>query len=620
MSSRGWSQPAINVRLSGYIVKQSRKKNDNRTMYQSTEPKLTDLTDRDYRRSTIILAALVLTALVLKGLLLSIYPIFEDEFAYLSQVYEYQRGELSTPFQNFHVHFFGWLSTVGENEVTQVIAARIVMYLLLLGTCFYLFRTARYFLCVRAALFCVLCYLCSLFTIANGASFRSDTPATFFFMFALYHFIAHEDSVFSNILAGMAMAVSLLLTIKATIYLPVFAGWFLSRLLFCGGRTKSLIRTACFLGSLILGFIILYQLHVATLSPATSLPQSVAKNSANFLSGAFSTFINFDQLFSARQWIIKTLILDALIFSLLFCGLIVHVTDLLKHRYTRNDPKAFLLILTIPLLSLLVLRYCRPYLLVFLMPTATVFCGYAFEFLVSKLKSAKRITVPVFSVALGLIVLSNFIVAFPRFIRYEEQITRIQRDILAAIHTMFPDPVPYVDRFSMVPSYPKVGFFMSEAGMRNYLQRAEPIMGRLLTEKKPLFLLENSTILDLNSSEPPRAFGSEGLLEADWTALRSYFIHHSGPVWIVGKQFDLGPAPDLRHFEIIAPGLYTVESQTDIFIDDTLYRNADVVRLKEGAHTVGAGGIITTIRLRWGDHLYRPDIEQEGGYLGAPFL
>jgi hypothetical protein len=232
-------------------------------MYQGTEPKLTDLTDRDYRRSTIIFAAMVLTALILKALLLPRWPIHQDEFHYLSMVHVYERAAPIRPLMTLHVHLFGWLSAISENEVTQVIAARIVMYLFLLGTCFYLFRTARHFLGVRGALFCVLCYLCFLFTIANGASFRHDTPATFFFMLALYHFVVREDSLFSNVLAGLAMAVSLLFTIKAAIYLPVFAGWFLLRLLLCGGRSKSLIRTSCFLGALILGFIAIYKVHSA---------------------------------------------------------------------------------------------------------------------------------------------------------------------------------------------------------------------------------------------------------------------------------------------------------------------------------------------------------------------
>lgn len=586
-------------------------------MYQDTELKVTDLPDRVYRRSVIILALLVLTALTLKALLLSRFPINVDEFHYLSQVYEYKRGELSTPFQCFHVHFFGWLSAVGQNEVTQIIAARIVMYFLFLGTCFYLFRTVRHFLGTRAALFSVLCYLSFLFTIANGASFRPDTPSTFFFMFALYYFVVRGESVFSNILAGMAMAVSFLFTIKASIYLPVFAGWFLLRLWFRGGRSKYVIRTACFLGTLILVIAIYRHYSAALFAPADKSDISLLSDAG----AAYSTFITLKQLFPTWKRILATLILDPITFSLLFGGIFVYVTDLRKHRYARNDPKSFLLVLLIPLSSLLIYRNAFPYFYVFLMPTAMVFCGYAFEFIASK--SDKRITALVLSIALGPMLLVNYIAFFPRYIRTEVKLTRLQYDTLAAIHTIFPKPVPYVDRFSMVSSYPKVGFFITVAGMRNYMKRAEPVFPRLLPEKKPLFLLENcgsNDILDLTSSKPPKSKFGHALLEEDWAALKSYFIHHWGPVWVVGKQFNLDPAPGECSFDIIVPGLYTVESQTGIIIDGTSYHNGDVVRLEVGHHTVGSGGPATTMNLRWGDHLYRPDIERKGIFLVAPFF
>jgi hypothetical protein len=205
----------------------------------------------------------------------------------------------------------------------------------------------------------------------------------------------------------------------------------------------------------------------------------------------------------------------------------------------------------------------------------------------------------------------SFTLYFLHFLVSRSRITAAQHEVLSQIHRIFPRPVVYIDGCSMVSSYPKVGFFMSAAGMRNYLRRGEPIMDGLLAGKKPLFLLENIRYLDLNSSEPPRSAGGEGLFEVDWAALRSYFIHHWGQVWVMGKQFSLGPATELRHFEIIAPGLYTVESQTDILIDGTLYRQGDVVQLEEGAHTIESKGANATIRLRWGDHLCRPDSEPE---------
>jgi hypothetical protein len=587
---------------------------DNMTMNQRAVPKPANLTDKHYRRSAVLFAAMVLTALVLKALLLPRWPIHQDEFYYLSAVYDYERATPMQSFMTLQVHLFGWLPVVGQNEVAQVVAARIVMYLLLLGTCFYLFRTARHFLGVRGALFCVLCYLSFLFTVANGASFRSDTPATFFFMLALYHFVAREDAVFSNVLAGAAMAVSLLFTIKAAIYLPVLAGWFLLRRLPGGGRTKSIVRTACFLAALIFSFITLYKLHAATLARFPS------GNGAGFLGRVFSMFVTFGQIFPAWEWILQTLLIDSLIWSLLLAGLVVHVIDLLKHTYARNDPRAYLLVFSIPLLSLLVYRNAYPYFFVFLVPTATLFCGYAFERLARRLQNAKRITVPVLSAALGLLVCGNFIIHFPRYAWSGWELTKLQRDVLATIHTMFPEPVSYVDKCSMVASYPKVGPYMSVADMSNYLRRAEPVMDELLTRQKPRFLLANSILLDLRSSEPPRSAGGQALLDADWTALKSYFIHHWGPVWVAGKQFNLGPAADRRQFQIILPGPYTVESQTEVFIDGTSCRDGDVVQLEEGTHTIEAGGAAGMMRLRWGDHLYRPDSEPQETNLLGPFL
>ena len=161
---------------------------------------------------------------------------------------------------------------------------------------------------------------------------------------------------------------------------------------------------------------------------------------------------------------------------------------------------------------------------------------------------------------------------------------------------------------------------MSEAGWHNYHRRAESIMGPLLNEKKPLFFLANFFMLDLHSDKAPRSADGQALLEADWTTLKLYFIHHWGQVWIAGKQFNLSPPLQSQHFEIITPGPYTVESQIDISIDGISYHNGDVARLKEGTHTIRADGATTTIRLRWGDHLYRPDSEPEETNLLGPFL
>ncbi len=146
-------------------------------------------------------------------------------------------------------------------------------------------------------------------------------------------------------------------------------------------------------------------------------------------------------------------------------------------------------------------------------------------------------------------------------------------------------------------------------------------MQGVLNEEKPIFLLANVPQLDLHSGEPPVSDTGLTLLEADWRALKSYFIHHWGPVWVVGKQFNLGPERRLEHFEIVAPGPYTVEAAADIVLDGALHRQGDVVQLEEGTHTIGFKGAGSTmIRLKWGDHLYRPDSEPESSVFLGLFL
>ncbi|MCI0430022.1 MAG: hypothetical protein L0210_05700, partial [Rhodospirillales bacterium] len=66
-----------------------------------------------------------------------------DEFFFLSKIYDYRRGELSGPLQTFYVHFFGWLPLVSGNEVTQIIAARGVMYAVGLGSCLLTYSIGR---------------------------------------------------------------------------------------------------------------------------------------------------------------------------------------------------------------------------------------------------------------------------------------------------------------------------------------------------------------------------------------------------------------------------------------------------------------------------------------------
>src|SRR5262245_36045869 len=102
------------------------------------------------------LALLIGLELIFKYQLLFRLNVNWDEFFFLSKVHDYARGELTASLQSFYVHFFGWLPLVSGNEVTQIIAARAVMFALALASCVLTYAIGRLYLSRMAALFAVL--------------------------------------------------------------------------------------------------------------------------------------------------------------------------------------------------------------------------------------------------------------------------------------------------------------------------------------------------------------------------------------------------------------------------------------------------------------------------------
>ena len=61
-----------------------------------------------------------------------------------------------------------------------------------------------------------------------------------------------------------------------------------------------------------------------------------------------------------------------------------------------------------------------------------------------------------------------------------------------------------------------------------------------------------------------------------------------------------------QDLNIVAVGLYTVESEADVLLDGTLYQEGMVVELCQGKHTVEVEADGSTVTLCLGDYLYRP--------------
>jgi hypothetical protein len=181
-----------------------------------------------------------------------------------------------------------------------------------------------------------------------------------------------------------------------------------------------------------------------------------------------------------------------------------------------------------------------------------------------------------------------------------------QREVLDLVHELFPEPVPYVDRCSMVATFPKAGFFMSTLGMAQYLEGGRPIFEELIRTRRPRFVLANAYPLRLAWPTRTPVRGYQRLLPEDARALRTHYVHHWGALYVPGQRLDVVRQQGGTTFEILVPGTYTLEASAALLLDGAAVEPGTALALTAGEHAFEGGGAGPII-LRWGDHLARPD-------------
>ncbi len=561
----------------------------------------TSLLRNGWERALVVLVLLpLLAALTFKGLALTELPVNQDEFNYLSQVYSYQRGEPTSVLQTFHVHFFGWLAKVSENEVLQVVAARKVMLGLFLGTVFFTFLLARHYLSIPGALFSASCYVALSFTLINGASFRADTPAAFLVILAIYLFVVKGEALEVNVVAGLALALACLFTIKSGIYLMLFPSLFCARWIYGKRRREFLRLTGGFVIAGALAFLLLYWLHAST------FPLGAATGGASLIGVAYGAFITLREIFPSWEYFRLTLRWDSLIWALMAAGALLCCIEMFKRKDTQRPRTSHLVIYLIPLSSLLVYRNGFPYFYAFVTPCAMLLCGHFFDWMrTADILKRPYVSAPAAAILAALVWIGG---AQHGWAYYQDgtALAASQRDFLSDIHRMFPAPVPYVDGCRIVSSYPNVSFFMSSAGLRGYERGEVPELKQAIESGKPIFLIADVPHLNLVLPVPGRSATGKRLRADDWTAMKAYFVHHYGYVWVAGKQFEFRPDRRREQFEMPAAGLYTIEGEAQVKIDGRLLSNGDVINIGPGRHIIAAAGPGLKVTLRWGNHLYRP--------------
>ncbi|HUT49111.1 MAG TPA: glycosyltransferase family 39 protein [Alphaproteobacteria bacterium] len=538
-------------------------------------------------------AGAVTVLLVLKLQLIFLQNINWDEFFFLSMVHSALRGDLAIALQTVHVHAFYWLPQVSVSEVDQVVAARGVMFALQVGTCGFIYLVGRRLFGPAAAVFGGLAYLTLSYTVDHGTSFRADPIAAFLLMAALWMIVRDRSGMAEVVAAGLLTAVAGLVTIKSIFYVPtlVLAVLCLTQAQRAQRRVVELIVLGL---TALAAFGLFYIAHGASLDGAKNI------HAANLVAVSSAKMIQLDNLFPRSPYLLNSMFGDPAVWILLLGGFAAAVATAASGA--RRQRGFGLVGLGLPLLTFIFYRNAFPYFYVFVLAAPAVLAAGMFDrFARSHGQNRKFHWV----VAMTMVVLAMNPIG--RYLRNDVDRTAAQRQHIDVVHRMFPRPVAYIDRSSMVASFPKVGFFMSTWGMESYLAAGRPIMRGLLTRHHPVFVLANIDSLRLDAPRVQVA-GTKRyrLLPADHAVLRENFVHHWGAIWVAGKHLTASVLGQVYQFEILIPGSYTVESAVPVMIDGVARRPGAKVMLDAGRHTLVSQTAPARIVLRWGTDLYRP--------------
>lgn len=560
----------------------------------------TALIQRVHGRGTATLDRVYL-AMIVVAVLLKLHLVFQlnvnwDEFLYLAKVHLYLRGEPLGKLQSFQVHFFTWLPYVSDNEISQIVAARLVMFALGVGASILIYAIARRFFARTASMFAVFCWLSFSFVIEHGTSFRADPIVTLLFLAALHLLLRREGNPREAAAAGLIMAIALLVTIKSAFYVATLGAVFLCLLVGARKRVEIVKAGTVFAAAGGAGLPLLYGLHSLTLAA----PESGSTGSV--LAGTYQQMISFGVVPPAWRYLAVGVGENVFFWLLLLAGAGFAATRAVD---VGGRARAWLLLsLLTPLATIIFYRNAFPYYYVVVLSSAAVLCGGVVEWLVRRreAQAAGR---------LALLVPLMFVVMFGKlvghYLQNADDGTVAQRQVVEAVHRAFPRPVPYIDRSSMISSFPKVGIFMSTGVMERYLSSGRPVFGELLARRQPLFLLANISSLDL-ARPLELASGAMGyrLMAEDFSVLRDNFVPHWGLLWVAGKQLTFTDSAVALDFGIIVPGIYTVEAGAAVTVDGVRHAPGETVWLGPGRHRMAIAAAPSTVVLRWGDHLYRP--------------
>jgi hypothetical protein len=537
-----------------------------------------------------LMLAAILVAVIAKFVLILLININWDEFYFLEFVHQYSRGELTGRFQTFHVHLFSWLPALGWEVPDQMVAGRFVMAVLATASACLTYGIARRFVTRRGALFALLAYLSVSAVVEDGSSFRVDPIVTFLSLLSLFAILCRPAGVRGAVLAGAAMALAMLVTVKSAFYLVVIAGMF-----WCLGhdlRARARL-VAPFAASFATAAAVLFLFHDLMLAP-----QETADAGA-FLRGSASKAF-FDGVFPRAYDLIWMLIPNPLFWVMLAQGAAV-TWSMARKPQARGGWLAYLpLVLALPVLTPILYRNAFPYFYPFILAPAAILIGLAFD----KHRQDGAKGIPPAKLAAMLVLVQCAILAFGVVAKLGDN-ARVQRETIAAVRAIFPQPVPYIEGFGVLADYPRSGFFMSSWGVENYRRAGQPVFAALVARHQPPFVLADSPSLFAALVPGVKVDRSRALLPEDARVLQDTYIRHWGMLFVAGRHLQSTDGATVS-FDIAVAGAYRLEAAVPVAIDGSHVAPGDTVTLSAGAHTLDFSSGRGEATLRWAQASFVP--------------
>jgi len=502
-----------------------------------------------------------------------------DEFFFLSHIYDFSRGSLKEVFQTAYVHVFGWLTHIPGGELAQIVAARVAMWVLLAVTAFMIWRLARRWSSELAAPFAPLAYLAASTIDRHGDSFRADSLLVPLTVCTLLLFVPRPERARRDVAAGVCFGVALAVTVKAALLAPV---------LFClaiaaepdaaeAGRPRlaAICRRLVWFGFVAAGIAaLLLALHRLSLGP-------VREGAAGFAARVGTTALLEVPLFPRAAYFWETARADVVSWILIALGAI---GALWQRRWAAAA-------CALSLLPIVFYRNAFPYYYVVMMAPACVLAAVGADTLESFIRRVADDAVA--RRTLLAMVTLLWLQGSINLVELRNDLQVGQRATLAAVHRIFPRPVPYIDHSGMVASFPKVNFFMSTWGMQEYRARGVSFMREAIDRFHAPLLLANRGFLD------PQSGAIHDLLPQDQDLIRRFYLPYWGDIYVAGAEVLLDtPSEVVARFPY--QGRYRLQTKMPVLIDGAPHHDGDVVDVHPDLQLhILATGITAPLRVRF---------------------